>query len=99
MTENMRELNADSPFTVYKHTLHLDDTVEVVMPQGTELLSVGEQNGMLCLWARVDTRKPKVNRMFRIAGTGHPAPTGNFVGTVMMHGGALVWHVFDLGER
>lgn len=98
MTENMREPNPESPFTVYKYTLHLDDTVEVVMPKGAEVLSVGEQNGLICVWARVDTREPSVKRLFRVAGTGHPDPRGNFVGVVMQHGGALVWHIFDLGE-
>lgn len=84
--------------TVYKYQLNIDDHIIVDMPAGAELLFVSTQYGVPCLWARVDTTAPMVRRNLRIAGTGHSNAGGIYVGTFMLHGGALVFHVFDLGE-
>lgn len=82
---------------VYKYELPTDDRVELALPQGAELLTVGVQDDKLMLWARIDPSEPTVHRRFRVAGTGHPAATGTYVGTAMLYNGRLVLHVFDLG--
>ncbi len=87
--------------SVWKFVLPIDDVVSVQMPARARVLSCGVQHGEVCVWAAVDTTAALVERRFRVAGTGHPLTlidaSGPFVGTVMLHGGALVFHVFDLG--
>lgn len=82
--------------TVYKYVLPVEDTVEVIMPDGAEVLHIGDQAGTICLWALVDPDAPRVSRWLRIAGTGHPiAGAVRHLGSVVTYGGALVWHVFE----
>jgi hypothetical protein len=73
---------------------------EVKMPAGATLLSAQVQHGGVRLWAKVDTDAPIVTRTMYVCGTGHRAPVRGsvFVATVQMAGGALVWHIFDIGE-
>ena len=91
--------------TVYKYKLPLDDYVKIVMPKGAEIISVGEQEQELVIWAVVDsTAIEHRNKVFRIAGTGHPLSRNLsngpdekllFIGTVQ-HSNGLVWHVFEV---
>ena len=91
----MRDTNA----SVWKFSVPVDDASVIEMPHGAKLLSVANQRETICLWAAVDTRAPKVGRRIQVCGTGHPLPLGEFVGTVVLHRGALVFHVFDCGEQ
>ena len=89
--------------TIWKYPLELTDEQQFRMPVGAKPLSVATQNGQLCLWALVDPSPyaPKETRRFYLRGTGHPmddAVDAAFIGTVMMHGGTLVFHVFDGGR-
>lgn len=82
---------------IYKYPLTIADTQAVDMPIGAEALSVQLQ-GSICLWARVETSLPSALRTVRMYGTGHdcsdlPA-TSQFIGTVQLNGGNLVFHVF-----
>lgn len=79
--------------TVWKFPLPLAPEVNVMMPEGAQVLYVGNQAGTIALWALVDPDKSLVTRVFRIAGTGHDVPDGVYVGTVQQ--GPLVWHVFE----
>lgn len=85
--------------TIYKYPLDITDAQTVQMPKSAAVLSVGVQGHTVYVWAAVDTDEPLVGRHFRIAGTGNPfgwrAPSLRFIGTVMTHGGHLVWHVFE----
>lgn len=83
---------------VYKYNLPMDDYVTINLPRGAEVLHVGVQHGETQLWAKVDTGKPAEKRRFRIAGTGHPLDGDKleFVGTLMLAGGGLVFHVFEV---
>ncbi len=85
--------------TVWKFELVIRDYQDIEMPAGSELLSVQMQDGGAMLWARVDASKKKITRRIDIRGTGHLEAGGIYVGTIQMAGGALVWHVFDRGER
>lgn len=82
--------------TVYKYPLAVDAIVTLDMPTGAEVLIVAVQHGAAMLWARVDTDQPHETRRFRVAGTGHPRADGRYIGTLIMHGDHLVFHVFDL---
>lgn len=89
--------------TIHRYQLPITDCPSLDMPAGAEVLPAppGERNrgDQIELWARVDTDEPFETRSFRIVGTGNPMPgdCGSFVGTVITHAGALVWHVFEGG--
>jgi hypothetical protein len=82
--------------TIYKYPAPIDDEFTVEMPRGAQVLSVAIQDGIPCMWALVNPKEPLESRRFHWRGTGHPANLmGRFVGTVLMHGGALVFHLFE----
>jgi hypothetical protein len=86
--------------TIYKYSLALNDWVSIYMPQGAKPLHVEMQNGTPQLWAQVDTEEPLVSHSFRIAGTGHKlGEVGQHIGSFMLNGGALVFHVFSEAAR
>ena len=83
---------------IYKYKLAVTDLQELPLPEGAEILTAQMQYDNLCLWAAVDTNVGKmVNRQIEIIGTGHPieAAQRDYIGTVQIHGGALVLHVFE----
>ncbi len=84
---------------VWKYTLPMDDTFSIEMPRGTKVLSVAFQGGDVRMWAEVNSDELVVERRFRMCGTGHPMPANEarrFVGTVLIHGGDIVLHLFEL---
>lgn len=82
---------------VWKFEFPVADTVEIKMPKGARILSVGTQRERhICLWALVDTSAPDVARTLYVRGTGHevvPKIAQHYLGTVM--DGQFVWHVFE----
>lgn len=85
--------------TVHKYNLEpLTDVVELQLPRYAQLLKVDAQLQKPRLWALVETDQPEETRRFRVAGTGHEIkePNTAYIGTVMMAGGMLVFHVFEL---
>jgi len=82
--------------TIYKYTIPLQDEISVEMPTGAEILSSQVQNGEIQVWAKVEPAAICRPVLFRIIGTGHPFPDGEwqFVDTVQCHGGDLVFHIF-----
>ena len=62
-----------------------------------------ESRGVPMLWALVDPEAPKVQRRFLLVGTGQPLPDEvegfTFVDSFQLQNGALVFHLFDVGER
>lgn len=81
--------------TVYKYPLTISSQQEISIYSQHKILSVGEQNEILCMWAQVDTDNEIVNLPILIFGTGHPMPDKNmnFVGSVLTARG-FVWHIF-----
>ena len=82
--------------TIWKFPLEVEDVQHVFMPAGAEILTVQVQSGLCVMWAICDPGAHQVRRLIRIAGTGHPAPEGKYIGTCQ-DGLGLVWHVFDGG--
>jgi hypothetical protein len=85
--------------TIWKYTLNLGTLPqEVSIPVGSELLSVGEQEGVLVLWAMVDPgrRDDTEIRTISVVATDYDVPNGilRFIGTVQKESGT-VWHVFE----
>lgn len=84
--------------TIYKYPLPVASNPTITMPQHAQVLSVHVQNGMACLWALVNPALPFEERRFFVYGTGHAVEDtslGRFVGTFMLSGGNLVFHVFE----
>jgi hypothetical protein len=84
---------------IWKWTLQVTDLQQVQMPRGAQVLSVQMQGGAPQLWALVDEKASTEPRTFATYGTGNPMPEvadyGRFVDTYQMHGGSLVFHVFE----
>lgn len=82
--------------TIWKFTL--EPVCELQMPEGATVLSVGVQGENICLWAMVNPDAPKVTRSFVGFGTGHEVTDATcleFIGTALLHGGSLVFHIFE----
>ncbi len=83
--------------TIYKYEV----CTALQIPAGAQLLHVGEQDGRLVMWARVDTLQPVALRRLEVVGTGwvdRDGGDGAYLGTIQASGG-LVWHIFDQGEQ
>ena len=88
--------------TIYKYPLVVDDVQLVETHRDATVLCVQVQHGGPVVWLRVNTERPRCRRTFRVVGTGHPANdivVMPYVGTFQLQGGALVFHLFDGGER
>lgn len=87
---------------IFKYQLDVVDRQVVRAPRGWKPLSVGVQRDMVCIWASVDPDAEVVDHVFWIHGTGHRAVAvevgAEFLGTVLLHGGDLVFHVFVAKE-
>ena len=83
--------------TIWKFPIPIIDEIEVLMPAGAEVLSVGNQQEAAQVWAAVDDEMPTNHRHFKLRGTGHPltGDEGRFVGSFQLAGGRLVFHLFE----
>lgn len=83
--------------SIWKFPLQITDEQTLEIPKYSEMLAVQVQNGVPCLWARVDPTASKETRKIITHGTGHQVPpaTGQYIGTYQVAGGDLVFHVFD----
>ena len=82
--------------TIYKYEVPLQDSSEILMPQGAKILSVQEQRGRPQIWALVDRANKPEARKFVLKGTGHEADGVEymqFIGTVQI--GQYVFHLFE----
>jgi hypothetical protein len=85
---------------IYKYDVEVNDTFEVEMPDGAEILTVQVQHQQPVIWALVETNNKTVKRFFRLIGTGNPIEMDeqeslNHIGTFQITGGALVFHLFE----
>lgn len=81
--------------TIHKYQIPISDTITVKAPEDAEPLHVDLQHGQPCLWMRVDTEKESTSHTFHWRGTGHPVDgLGKHIGTVLVDGGNLVFHLF-----
>jgi len=85
---------------IYKYTLEVTDKQRIELYRQSEILSIQEQNGVLCMWVLCDVEFVKDVRTFEIFGTGHNIDYDmgvdrKFISTFQMQGGAFVGHVFE----
>lgn len=86
-----------SELEIWKFPLPVIDMPVIDMPAGAKVLTVAMQRDTLCVWATVDPNRSQENRWFCVRGTGHTmtGAEGDYIGTVMLEQGALVFHVFE----
>ena len=84
--------------TIYKYPLLVLDTQVVELPVVHDILTVQVQNEEVCLWAMVDTSETSKEKVvIRMFGTGHPVPDSpgiEYISTIQLSGGSLVFHIF-----
>ena len=66
------------------------------MPEDAQVVHVGQQHGVVTVWALVDPDAPKHEVTLSVVATGEPFD-GYYLGTAQMPNG-LVWHVVH-GQR
>ena len=86
---------------VFKYDVSIDDYQTIEMPKDSEILKAGVQNGKMVLWVLVDPEDDKEQRRFRLTGTGHKitddeAGKLHYIGTFLLYGGSLVFHLFEI---
>lgn len=81
---------------VYKYDLNVNTALH--LPNKAKVLCAKEQYGKVCLWAEVNPVAPLEPRHFRMYATGEPMTEENstFIDTVLLHGGGLVLHVYEV---
>ena len=82
---------------VFKYQFEITDKVTIQMSKGAKVISVQMQKEVPTMWAVVDDTQPMEPVKFRIFGTGHNIEnieSLEFVGTIQVFGGNLVFHVF-----
>lgn len=90
---------------IWKHELRVNDEVQTISaPAPWEVVHVESQNGgpsVVQVWLKVPDLSGKAEdwptqlRSFRVVGTGH-SWDGEYVGSAIVAGGMLVWHVIEV---
>ncbi len=82
--------------TIYKYQIPVAYEMGIEVPGLIEWLHVAVQHEQPCIWALVDNEKPVQRHGLRVRWTGHPfdGREGAHLGSFMLDGGALVFHVF-----
>lgn len=71
------------------------DIIEI--PEGAEILSVGHQNNVLYLWAKVEPKNKLIQRKIESFETGEDLSSHirHFLGTVLLDDGKYVLHIYQ----
>lgn len=87
---------------IWKYELILEDYNIVSLPKGAKPLSVqvqDEHTDHVRMWCLIDPNEEEhEERLFRIAGTGHPIKDENldYISTFQLYDGGFVGHVFEV---
>ena len=86
-----------TPNRIWKYVVAFDAYV-MRMPKGAKILGVQVQFNEPKMWALVDDQQPLEERRFYTIGTGHDfdyQDGDQHIGTFQLHGGSIVFHVFE----
>lgn len=84
---------------VWKFEIAPFDYNSILMPKDSEILTVQTQGESIQIWALCDPNLQKEERIFRIAGTGHPINDNDelhYINTFQLNNGKLIFHVFEV---
>lgn len=82
---------------IFKYEIPIEDEFTLKLPHSSQILSFQCQKGKPYIWVLHPENKPLVDHHFSLIGTGHhikPCEC-NFIGTVQLLGGDLVYHLFQ----
>lgn len=84
--------------TVWKYRVPFDDKFSLDMPRGAQILTMQLQDGVLTIWARVETENETEPRHFVLVGTGNPIPVEDtrtlvYINTLQI--APFVFHLFE----
>lgn len=84
---------------IFEYNLRSND-YRVEMPEGAKILTVREQFGNICIWAEIDPEQPMVFRYFEVLGARQTIPESmgqsrEYIGTVALEGGKLIFHIYE----
>lgn len=83
---------------IFKYVIPVTDDSILPIPEGAKILSVANQHDSIVMYALVDPEKTTKRLNIRVCGTGHTLDDHieqmTFIGTVNLHGGRLMFHVF-----
>jgi len=92
--------------TIYKYQVPMEGMFKLRLPKEAMILSFQCQNGVLCIWAMIETAFINEDRSFRLFGTGHSVEgipkdrSLHYIGTVQQsQTPALVWHLFEEAKK
>ena len=89
--------------TIWKYELNEHGVKVIKMPLGAEILTIQSQHDKPVLWALVDPEEYHTERVFEIAGTGHPLykpeMIRKYIGTYQSFNGDFIGHVFEIIEQ
>lgn len=91
----------DQHTTIWKYQLLHKENQHIDMPGDAKVLCVQVQDGIPCLWAKVDPAAKPRTRTISVIGTGwvFECRPRAYIDTFQQAGGALVYHVFELTAR
>lgn len=85
---------------IWKYPIEVTDTQVVMLPKGSQILSVQVQRNVPTIWVVVnpDLSVPRFARTLRMFGTGHEISEIfeiRYIGTFQLRDGELVFHLFE----
>jgi hypothetical protein len=84
--------------TIYKYRIPMLDSFTIAMPKGAKVLhfSIDQKDGLMYVWAEINTYNGLVHKGFELIGTGNPIMSviKKYIGTVQKDG--FVWHLFEI---
>jgi len=87
---------------IYKYKLNHSSSQPLQLPKGSSIISVTSQYGNIVLYANVQTDAKETETYdILVIGTGDEAPSKDyhFIGTIKLHEGAYMFHVFYKKEE
>ena len=95
----MYEIN--NMITIFKSGLNFTNTslITIQLPEGSEIISLKNQDNTPTIWYMCDTDEPLEDRHFLGLCTGQRVPQdleGDYIDTVVMYEGNFVLHIFEI---
>lgn len=89
-------------YTVWKYEVPINFDFTLELPIGAKILKYDTQRNVPMLWVLVNSANDKEKRKFIMLGTGHERELSPisliYIGTCLMMGDGLVWHLFEVIE-
>lgn len=88
--------------TIWKYEITANETIQIKVPKESKFLTVLSQFDSVFMWCLVDTDNELETLSLKVCATGQELSKdfdGTYLGTFFVHGGHLVFHLFDVTQR